>query len=127
MNPEYPIFSGQVVKVGPIVSSGTETRTVIQYLEGLDEVSLKDIMSGMIPFLREQDPDHVPLEDRMKVANIPMHIDPSVLNMAEVRTRFSKFKTDEGEVKCYELEIIKGPAGSYGAFDGLRYIKVIGE
>jgi len=123
MSEEYPIFSGKVIKVGPIVKDGTETWTTVQYLEGLDDVNNKDIAMGLFPFLKERDPNYVPLEDRVKTAVIPMHIDPSVLHFAEVRARFSKFKSEDGDIKCYEVEIIESPPGHAGAFNGLRYVK----
>ena len=118
----YPIFCGQVIKVSGKVEIAGITHTSLHYLPGNDKVSHKDIIAGIFGALPE---GHTPLEKRVKAAQVPPNLDPVLLHASSIRTRYAQHDLGQGEVRCYELEIINGPVTTMGAFDGFRYLRVV--
>jgi len=89
-NKEYPIICGKVQRIARQVEMpNQEFLTQIVYLPGLDEVTPVDVMSQLLPSIPAPE-GHVPLENRLKSAVIPMRLDAAVVLGSDFKTSVRK-------------------------------------
>ena len=136
---QYPIFCGKVVGVPAIMEKEGMTFTLVDYLTIKDEPTeeqARKLFVGQVLLPAESAKLEAELEKKVKRAVIPMRLDPSVIEGADIRARFAELKV-EGQAenaKTYEVEVIKGRRESSGdvfaslgqpRHTGFRYIRLI--
>src|SRR3989338_65510 len=134
---EYPIFNGRASVSAIMEDVNGKVFTVVDYLtidqEKAININFLDLISEPKREKAQKD-----LEARMKRAVIPMRLDPSLIDGAEIRTRYAQINTGNGVMKkTYEIEVIRGRSqanggifATIGELDGprhtsFRYIKVL--
>lgn len=139
---EYPVFCGKVVGVPAIMEKDGMIFTLVDYLTIKDEPTEEEVREAFAAQILSGGKDQKleeKVQQKMRRAVIPMRLDPSVIDGADIRTRFGELKLEGREnAKTYEVEIIKGRSESSGDIlilaslaqprhTGFRYIKFIDE
>lgn len=136
---EYPIFCGRVIKVAGIIEEDRGVFTVVDYMTQKDEPTEKESQGIMFSKVfgtgaskllgHDVEKKEESIKDKIKRASIPMRLEASVIEGAEIRTRFGQFNLEEcGEGKIadtYEVEVIKGR--SQAGMDGFSLIAELAD
>ena len=143
---KYPLFSGKVISVPAIFEHDGEKCTLVDYLLPTDEEALREstndnaISALLIPGRKEELEGE--LSSRVKRAIVPIRLDPSIIQGANIRAMFSKFKDPESNKKyrTYEVEVLRGrsQAGSDAMamlgeivgntpHTGFKYVRILEE
>ncbi|GEM_PF-5995934 len=110
-NISYPIFCGKVVRVSEIVTIENNNFTIVRYLQAGDEPQLEQAQAMFLESLFDGvgvGELGAALEQRVRRADIPMRLDPSVIEGADIRARFAELIIDGEKCQTYEVEVIKG-------------------